>query len=271
MTQTTTQAIAEDQRKSFEDFTQHLCDMAAETSLAYFRKNPDIENKATDQTRFDPVTIADQNIEKLIITEIAKAYPDHTIIGEETGTQKSSSDYSWVIDPIDGTGAYISGIPVWGTLIGLLKGGNPVLGMMDQPFLKERYIGSTAGAFLIKDETQKALATSSCKRVDEARLATTSPELFGAEEREKFEAVKQASKIIRYGTDCSAYGLLAAGHIDLVIESGLNTYDICALIPVIEAAGGVITTWQGGSAARGGQVIAAATPALHLEACALLT
>ena len=261
---------------SLTDFTHVLADAAAAVTLRYFRGGGDatgaldVENKLNDGG-FDPVTAADRGAEEAIRALIEGTYAGHGIIGEEFGNRSADGPFTWFLDPVDGTRQFVCGVPLWGTLIGLGKDGSPLIGMLDQPYLGERFWGSPQGAFLRNRNGTLPIRTSGCEALAEARLGTTSPFLFedGAEAR-GFAAVQSAVRLSRYGGDCYFYGLVAAGHLDLVVESGLKAYDIFALIPIIEAAGGVVTTWDGGPVHGGGRVLAAATPALHAQAMEML-
>jgi myo-inositol-1(or 4)-monophosphatase len=217
------------------DFFHVLCDAAAEQTLPLFRSELGVSNKLDED--FDPVTEADRQAEMAIRTLIERRFPDHGIVGEEFGRVREDAVHQWIIDPIDGTRAFISGLPVWGTLVGLYENGIPVAGVMDQPFTRERYISTGGHSTLIVggSDTTK-LQSSSVQELSQATLMTTSPHLLtGVEEKTYFE-VEKSVKLFRYGCDCYAYCLLAAGQIDLVIEVGLNIYDIAALIPIIEGA-----------------------------------
>ena len=251
------------------DFFHVLCDAASEQTLPLFRSGLGVSNKLIED--FDPVTEADRQAEVAIRTLIEDRFPDHGIVGEEFGRVRENAAHQWIIDPIDGTRAFISGLPVWGTLIGLYQDGIPVAGVMDQPFTRERYISVGGNSRLImagRDTTK--LQSSSVGDISQATLMTTSPHLLtGAKEKSYFE-VEKAVKLFRYGCDCYAYCLLAAGQIELVIETGLNIYDIAALIPIIEGAGGVVTNWEGGDASQGGAILAAANRDLHKQALELL-
>ncbi|MEO0619771.1 MAG: histidinol-phosphatase [Pseudomonadota bacterium] len=240
-------------------------------ATASFNKLSDADTLRAGE-HFDPVTQADRDAELAIRDVLAAALPDHGIIGEEFGTVSGGSPYSWIIDPIDGTRAFVAGLPTFGTLLGLLDAGEPIAGVMSQPILGERFLAFGVQAQLRDTRGHHPLDTSRVTSISDAVLATTDPFLFPHEtgEADVFEACRTRAKIVRYGGDCYSYCLLAAGHIDLVIETRLAAYDIAPLIPIIQAAGGMITNWQGGSAAAGGQVVAAATPELHAEACALL-
>ena len=251
-------------------FFDQLCEAAAGATLPLFRTNPGVANKLEDA--FDPVTEADRNAEKAIRGLLEDRFPDHGIVGEEFGSARADSQYQWIIDPIDGTRAFISGIPVWGTLIGLYDNGRPIAGVMDQPFTRERYLGLAGAASLSVDTGHPAqLKTSEVRSLRDATLMTTSPHLLETPEDRAYFEVEKRVKLFRYGCDCYAYCLLAAGQIDLVIESGLNVYDIAALIPIIEGAGGLVTSWKGEDASQGGTILAAANPDLHAEAVALLS
>jgi histidinol phosphatase-like enzyme (inositol monophosphatase family) len=250
---------------NISSFLHQLCDAAADETLSRFRQKTEVTNKYT--VGFDPVTEADKGAENVIRQMIEKAYPDHGIIGEETGNTQNDADYQWVIDPIDGTRSFISGLPTWGMLIGLYHKGNPCEGMFFQPFTSERYYTENGVSYCkLRDGKANPIKTSNVSSLDQATLMSTDPALFNSLELQQFDAVKSQCQLYRYGYDCYAYAMVAAGHIDLVIESGLHIYDIAALIPIIEQAGGLVTNWQGGSAAKGGQVIAAANKELHQAA-----
>lgn len=248
-------------------FAHQLADASASATLRYFRKLTTVQNKLQSKG-FDPVTEADKAAEKAMVTLITRTHPDHGVIGEEFGTHGSDARYTWVLDPIDGTRAFIMGLPTWGTLIGLRDGNSPVLGMMNQPFTGERYWSSSEGAHLRIGASRAArLRTRSGTKLSDAILASTDPALFTKQqEKRAFNRLSKHVRMTRFGGDCYNYCLLAAGHIDLVVETGLNSYDIVALIPIIERAGGVITTWQGAPATNGGQIIAAGSAALHKAA-----
>jgi len=249
------------------------CDAAAHETLPRFRTNTTIDNKLT--SGFDPVTEADRAAEAAIRELIEAVFPDHDIVGEEYGGTSKGSQFQWIIDPIDGTRAFISGIPVWGTLIGLYSDGIPVAGVLDQPFTRERFLAlpdgeETKSSLNHADNEPLKLQTRDTKDITNATLMTTSPGLLEDTKDRSYFQLENAVKLFRYGCDCYAYAMLASGQVDLVVESGLNVYDIAALIPIVEGAGGVVTDWQGGSAARGGQVLAAANTTIHHAAMALL-
>lgn len=242
---------------------------AAEVTLKLFRSGLAIDNKL--QGGFDPVTEADRGAELAIRAVIERHFPDHAIIGEEWDDKASSSEHAWIIDPIDGTRAFICGVPVWGTLIGLTSKGRAVAGMMAQPFTGETFLAVPGRALYRRGTAELKLRTSAVTELKRARLTSTSPDMFEAGDlpplwRRLRGSVLQA----RYGLDCYGYCLLALGQIDLVVEPGLKQVDIAPLIPIIEAAGGVITDFDGNPAENGGNCIAAATPQLHEAALKVL-
>jgi myo-inositol-1(or 4)-monophosphatase len=253
----------------FHDFVERLADAAGKAVLPFFRTRIGMHNK-DGGGGFDPVTEADKAAEAVMRRLITAQFPAHGIIGEEFGDERPGAEYQWVLDPIDGTRAFISGLPVWGTLIGLTRNGVAAYGMMSQPFIGERFHGDGGSAHYRGPGGARRLLTRDCGGLGEATVMTTTPALFTGDERRRYDRVEKAAKLARYGCDCYAYAMLAAGHVDLVIESGLKPYDIVALIPIIEGAGGVVTTWTGEPATGGGQIIAAANPRLHGEALEML-
>ena len=239
---------------------------AAAVTGRYFRQPIDVISKSDES----PVTKADREAETAARTVFEKHFPEHGIIGEEHGVAPGTSGIDWIIDPIDGTRGFIAGTPTWGTLIAATAEGRPVYGMVDQPYTRERFEGVAGRALLNGPRGHRRLETRAGARLADAILFTTFPEVGTAADRQGFEAVAARARLVRYGMDCYAYALLAAGHADLVIEAGLSNYDIAAPLALIEAAGGVVTDWKGGPAWHGGQVLAAANPDLHAEALALL-
>lgn len=251
------------------DFLRKLAAAAAAETLPRFRSNGSVVNK--QDGGFDPVTEADREAERAIRTLINRTHPGHGILGEEFGAENTDNRHVWVIDPIDGTRAFISGLPVWGTLVGLMEDGEAIAGMMSQPFTGELYMAAGGEAIHEGPAGSRELVTSSIRSMDDAILFTTSPKLFEGEELAGYERLESSVKLARYGCDCYAFALLAAGHVDVVVEPGiLQPYDIVGLIPLIEAAGGVVTRWDAGPAESGGNVVAAATPELHELALGLL-
>lgn len=224
----------------FLELAHQLADAAGEILLQYFRKRFEI----VDKEDLSPVTIADQAAEQAMRSLVSKRFPSHAIFGEEWGLDapKEDYDYVWVLDPIDGTKSFITGKPVFGTLICLVHRGIPVLGIIDQPVLQERWVGVKDCKALLNGQE---IETRACSSVSSAYLYTTSPHLFTGAAEEAFLRIRDKVKVPLYGCDCYAYGLLAAGHVDLVIESGLKPYDFLALVPVVEGAGGIITDWKG--------------------------
>lgn len=245
-----------------KDVAFKMADAARQAILPYFRSNDlGTENKLSQG--FDPVTQADRAAEIAMRAILLHLRPDDGIWGEEYGQVDGTSGYRWVLDPIDGTRAFLCGAPTWGVLIALEKiGEGPIFGLIDQPFTGERFVGTGQGAMLVLDGDEQSLKTRSTEILSDAILLSTFPEIGTPQEKMGFDSVATGCKLVRYGLDCYAYGLLAAGQIDLVIEAGLNAYDIQAPIAVIQAAGGIVTNWRGGPAYDGGQVIAAAN--IHL-------
>jgi myo-inositol-1(or 4)-monophosphatase len=191
-------------------------------------------------------------------------------VGEEFGSERADAEFVWVIDPIDGTRSFITGLPTWGTLIGLMRGGVPILGMMAQPFTGERFAGDGKRAWYSGHGGNRALRTRPCEALGSASLFTTTPAMFRGHDRDAYDRVEGSVRLARYGCDCYAYCMVAAGHADIVIEAGLQPYDIVALIPIVEGAGGRLTDWQGNSAAGGGRVIASGDERIHDRALAIL-
>lgn len=246
---------------AFAPFLEKLAKAASEAIMPHFRQGFAVDNKWVEG--FDPVTIADRNGETAMRALINDTYPDHGILGEEHGPENLDAEHVWVLDPIDGTRAFITGLPTWGTLIGLKSGGTPSLGMMVQPYIGERFGGDCKSAWYHGPLGTRALKTRACAALKDATIFTTTPALFRDGERTAFDRVEAAVQLSRYGTDCYAYCMVAAGHGDAVIETGLQAYDIVALVPIIEGAGGVVTTWTGGSPTDGGQIVASGDPRLH--------
>ena len=246
-----------------------MADVAREAILPYFRAgNLIADNKRPDD--FDPVTQADRAAEKAMREVLARRRPDDAIFGEEYGHQEGRSGLTWILDPIDGTRAFICGAPSWGVLIGLSDGEAIRYGMIDQPYIRERFEGGFGQAHYTGPMSQRPLAVRTGIALEQSVLMSTFPEIGTPSEAEAFHRVADRVKLTRYGLDCYAYALLALGQIDFVIEAGLQPYDIAGPLAVVEAAGGIVTNWQGESAASGGQIIAAATELLHRQALDLL-
>lgn len=249
-------------------FFDAIAEAAATETLPRFRMPVTIDNKYA--VGFDPVTEADRAAEKAIRELITERYPEHGILGEEHGDVGLDRDYVWVIDPIDGTRAFISGLPVWGTLVGLYHKGRAVMGMMDQPFTGERFIARPGEAMVRRHGEASRLSTRQGVSLDQAIMMTTSPKIFSKELEPSYKRVEASVQLARYGCDCYAYAMVAAGYIDLVVEADLKPYDVGGLIPLVEEAGGVMTTWDGGRPEKGGTIIASGSAALHEAALELL-
>lgn len=253
------------------DFAHDLADLSAAAILPYFRRSLIVKNKHAGGG-FDPVTAADRAAERVIRAEIANRFPEHGVLGEEFAALEGAGRYQWIVDPIDGTRAFIMGSPLWGTLIGLVDNSKPVLGLMDQPFTRERFWADRRTARMRgPDGKTRRLKTRSCSGLAEAVLTSTHPDLFSSpDERAAFSRVKGRARMTRYGGDCYGYCLLAAGFVDAVVEAGLKPHDVAALIPIIESAGGRITTWDNKSALQGGRILATGDQRVHREALSLL-
>jgi myo-inositol-1(or 4)-monophosphatase len=246
-----------------------MADAARKVILPYFRSETlSAENKLAGG--YDPVTRADREGEDAMRAVLARHRPDDGILGEELGTKEGTSGLTWVLDPIDGTRGFVSGTPTWGVLIAVGGSGGPVIGIVDQPYTGERFIGTPDGAQLIRAGSSRAIRTRASRPLSQATVFTTFPEVGSPAEGAAFAAVAQRAQLTRYGMDCYAYALVAAGQVDLVIEAALAPYDISAPIAVIEAAGGIVTDWQGGPAHGGGRALAAANPTIHAAALAIL-
>jgi myo-inositol-1(or 4)-monophosphatase len=253
----------------FKAFIGRLATSSGETILPFFRTSLSIDNKSVAQD-FDPVTEADRAAEAVMRRLIKANFPQHGIVGEEFGNEREDAEYVWVLDPIDGTKSFIAGFPIWGTLIALLHKGMPVFGMMHQPYIGERFSGDNGSANYSGPSGERRLTVRRCASLKEATAYTTSPLLMNAADRAQFAKIESAVKLTRYGGDCYSYCMLAAGHLDLVVETELKPYDIAALIPIITGAGGIVTTWDGRPAQNGGRIVAAGDPRVHEAAMKIL-
>lgn len=253
-----------------ERFAAALALDAGALALAQFRCGTEIIDKAPTGVPLDPVTAADRAVEARLRAGIRERFPDHGVFGEEQAAVAGSSPWSWMIDPIDGTRGFVSGFVHWGMLLALRYEEEPVLGLVHQPFTGETWIGSGHGARFTRAGETRELRTRPCSGIAMATLATTDPYLFEAAEAKAFDALRRAVRLTRFGADCYAYCMLAMGQVDLVVESGLKPWDVQALMPLVTAAGGVITDWRGGDCRDGGQVVAAGDPALHELALTML-
>ncbi|MEM8570673.1 MAG: histidinol-phosphatase [Pseudomonadota bacterium] len=262
--------IAPELQDELWEIAGQLADAAAQQSLPYFRSSGlSADNKSAGA--YDPVTEADRKAEEAMRSILADRRPQDGILGEEWGLKPGESGLTWVLDPIDGTRAFLSGAPTWGTLIAVDAGDGPVLGVIDQPFIGERFVGGFGRAEVQHGVTTSRLKTRACARLGDATLFTTYPEVGTDAERSGFEAVRDNARLTRYSLDCYAFALLALGSADLVIEAGLQTYDIQGPQAVVEAAGGIVTSWSGGPAHQGGQIVAAGDPRVHEAALEVLS
>jgi myo-inositol-1(or 4)-monophosphatase len=252
----------------FAVFAHRLADSAGAAILPHFRQGSEITNKI--EGAFDPVTEADRSAEAAMRREIQSRYPGHGIYGEEFPDVPATGPYSWSLDPIDGTRSFIMGLPIWGTLIGLLRDGEPTLGLMDQPYIGERFWNSGGGAFFRNRQGEQPIRTRRGTALSEAILTATAPDMFAANDFERFQSLSGAVRMTRFGGDCYLYCLLAMGFVDIVAETSLKPFDIAPLVPIIRAAGGIVTTWDGGDPSKGGRIVAAGDPALHEQAVKLL-
>src|SRR4029078_7628808 len=224
----------------FRAFVAAPATASGETILPFFRTSLSVENKKRDG--FDPVTAADRGAENAMRALIRKSFPEHGIVGEEYGEERADAEYVWVLDPIDGTKSFINGMPTWGTLIGLMRFGERFFGMMHQPFSGERFSGDGGGALYRGPAGKRDLRVRECAKLSDALLQTTSPRLMTSGDRAAFGRVEDAVRLSRYGGDCYAYCMLAAGQIDLVIETGLKPYEILTVGPVLTGRGGHVKT-----------------------------
>lgn len=238
---------------------QAMADAARSAILPHYRALAEVDNKETDGN-FDPVTEADQAGERAMRAVLEDLRPEDSIFGEEYGRTQGSSRWTWVLDPIDGTRAFVAGLPIWTTLIGLVdEAGDAIVGVIDQPNLDERYVGTPDGSHLVTSVGESSISVSSCDDLRDAVISTTDPFIMTPPEQGAWTHLRHTSKIVRYGLDAYAYARVAAGTIDLVAESGLAPYDAAALIPVVRGAGGLACDWRGNPAKPGGQLVCAAS------------
>jgi myo-inositol-1(or 4)-monophosphatase len=265
----------------FAGFVDRLAQVSSDVILPFFRIAIGAEDKSRGGV-FDPVTEADRGAEAAMRRLIAQTFPAHGVIGEEYGQDRPDAEYVWVLDPIDGTKSFISGMPTWGTLIGLLHRGEPVYGMMAQPFTRERYFGDgkrtklrtlamSRGDVPPADWATRTLHVRPCASLAEATIVTTSPKLIrDDQDRAAYFRVEERTRLARYGGDCYGYCALAAGFVDVVIETNLKPHDIVAIVPIVRGAGGFIETWDGQPPAKGGRILAAGDRRVFDEARRLL-
>jgi myo-inositol-1(or 4)-monophosphatase len=261
--------LSDSEKTSIKAAAHALADAARIETLKYFRSDLSADNKA-DGGRFDPVTAADRASEAAMRAILAQLRPDDAILGEEYGHSAGTSGLTWVLDPIDGTRGYISGTPTWGVLVSIRDATDVLYGIIDQPYIGERFSGGFGEALVVGPMGQRVLKTSGRTKLSEAILFTTFPEVGTPDEGAAFRALVPQTRLTRYGMDCYAYALVASGQVDLVVEAGLHPYDVQAPIAVIEAAGGVMSDWTGNPVLDGGRVLAAANPTIHAAALAVL-
>jgi myo-inositol-1(or 4)-monophosphatase len=262
-------AVSRDELNAYKAFALDISVRAGKATLPYFRNSVAIDDKRSGG-RYDPVTEADREAEQIVRAGLAVSFPDHGIFGEEYGLQ-AGNGLTWVIDPIDGTRAFMTGMLHWGLLLALFDGQQPILGVMHQPFTGELFYGDNREAHYRQGSRSRRLQTRRGVAVREAVLTTTSPKLFDRTgERAEFDRLERAVKLSKYGGDCYIYAMLAMGYVDLATDAGLQAYDIQALMPIIRGAGGVVTTIDGGDASLGGSVIASGSAELHAEALACM-
>lgn len=263
------EAVSAEARAVYLEAALEMARSAGEAILPHFRNDPATENKQRDGG-YDPVTVADRAAERAIRGIIEARFPEHGIFGEEEG-YRAGAGLTWVLDPIDGTRAFMTGMLHWGVLIALFDGAAPVLGVMHQPFTDEFWVGTAEGSEYRRGFWTRPLAVRAVGGLDDAVMGSTGPQFFAAPaERRAFDALREEVRFTRFGGDCYIYAALAMGQIDLVVEAGLNAYDIQALMPIIQGAGGIVSTWDGGDAAMGGAIIAAGDAAVHRAALAVL-
>ena len=261
--------ISDSERVELLEFALGLAAAAGSAILPFFRSGAGVQNKRTDGG-FDPVTEADHAAERVIREQIRSRYPEHGIFGEEFGSD-AGNGLTWVVDPIDGTRAFMSGLLHWGVLLALVNGERPILGVMHQPFTGEFFAGDCQNAHYHRGEVSQPLEVRECASLEQAVLGTTSPKLFATPfERRSLDTIEDRVKLSRYGGDCYLYAMLAMGQLDIVMDAGLQAYDVQALVPIIEGAGGVVTTAQGGDPSMGGFVVATGNAELHAEVLATI-
>ena len=242
-----------------------LADAAGEVIRLYFRKPIAV----IDKPDLTPVTAADRAAEETMRGLIEARFPEHGILGEEFGRAREGAEFIWTLDPIDGTKSFISGVPLFGTLIALTRDRRPIVGVIDQPISRERWVGASGRQTTLNGA---AIRCRPCPVLAAATLFTTTPDMFKGEDAASFARVSAAVKLTRFGADCYAYGLLAAGFVDLVLEANLKPYDFCAMVPIVEGAGGVASDWRGRSLdlASDGRILVAGDRRAHGAALALL-
>ena len=263
--------VGDGELAEYTDFAAELARAAAPETLRHFRRAIEVHDK-TPQSTYDPVTAADRGAEEVIRRLVRERYPSHGVFGEEHGFEAGAAGLTWVVDPIDGTRSFITGQLHWAVLVALYDGRSAIAGAVLQPYVDELFVGSRLGAWSERGGSRQRLATRACAGLATATLCATTPEIFvTATERAAFELVAAHARLVRYGGDCYTYCMLAPGLVDLVVEASLQPYDVQALIPLVRAAGGVMSDWQGGPAEAGGRIIAAGDRRVHEQALAILS
>jgi histidinol phosphatase-like enzyme (inositol monophosphatase family) len=248
-----------------EAFAFELARVAADVTLPLFRTGAVAEDKGGSGA-FDPVTEADRGAEAAMRRLIKARYPDHGVVGEEYGEDRPDAEYVWVLDPVDGTRAFVAGLPLWTTLIGLTHQGRPVVGAVAQPYLDEVFLGGPSGARCVSRGTDTPIATRACPKLNDAVISTTDPDIFNGAELGAWRQVRATARLARLGCDAYAYAMLASGHIDLVAETALKAWDWTALVALVEAAGGTVTDWLGNTPKDDGRILAVGDAALTDQA-----
>ena len=262
--------MRDDEQFKLIDLAKKVARLGGDEALKFFReKNLNIRNKADNS--YDPVTEADMASEDKMRSFIKSTRPSDTIVGEERETFLGSSDYTWVLDPIDGTRAFVCGIPVWTVLVSVVKNNAPILGVIYQPFMQELFVGGLGFSEYNRAGSPSILSVRKCHSLNNAFLASTFPEIGSEFERKAFDTVKRRVKLCRFGMDAYAYALLAAGHLDIIIEAGLKSYDVLASIAIIESSGGLVSNWKGEPAVDGGQILACGDKTIHNQVLEILS
>ena len=262
--------MKKDLQNELSEFALELAKASEKQTLAHFRQSVTIDNKLNEG--FDPVTEGDKGAERIMRAMIEEKYPDHSIHGEEYGIKQGNSPFNWVLDPIDGTRSFIAGMTSWTTLIGLEFESEPVIGVMHQPYVGETFVGTPSEAYVLRNGEKRSLKVNPAANLSQAFGTTTGPDTtFDTPEKRQFlNNLRSNLRNIRYDGDAYFFSLLAAGHVDIAIDAGLQAYDIFALVPIIRGAGGIVTTWDGGPAHEGGDILAAASQDLYDQARALM-
>ena len=265
-------SLSRSELAALKTFALETAEAAGAAALPYFRSAVHVENKKADEQGYDPVTAADRRAEEIVREAVGARYPQHGLFGEEFGHQPGNG-LTWVIDPIDGTRAFVTGMLHWGLLLALFDGQRPVLGVMHQPYTGETWVGDGQSAeFMAPGGDVVGLRSRACASLGDAVLCSTGPQFVtDPAARQRFHALEERVRTVRYGGDCFPYAMVAMGLVDIAVDGPMNAYDIQALMPIIQGAGGVVSTWDGGDAALGGAIVAAGDPALHAQAVAVLS